>query len=319
LFCAMQGLLQEGDEIVFFEPAFDIYLAQAEMAGATYRTVPLHVTLNEDKQQVWTMDIKELRQAFTSKTRMLLLNSPHNPTGKIFSAEEYKAIRELVLEYPNVVVVSDEVYENVIYDKKEYIHFATLPDMYERTLTLSSAGKTFSITGWKIGWSVGPSHLVRCVGIAHQWVCFSVNTGCQEAVAVALEEAEKPYKGKKNYYEYLTERYTRKRKILSDALLEVGITPIVPEGSFFIVGNTSKVDLPEKWTTGDHGESYDWRMARHLTVDIGVAVIPPSSFYSEKNKHLAKYLIRFAFCKPDKELREAANRLKKLKTNQQDK
>ena len=175
------GLLNPGDEVIAFEPAFDIYLAQTDMAGAKVVPVPLILGADDAKSGSleWKLDIKRFEAAFTSKTRLVLLNTPHNPTGKVFTKDELGQIAAVVSKYPNVVVVSDEVYEYLTYDGHEHISFASLPGMWERTITVSSAGKTFSVTGWKVGWTVGPEYLVRCVGISHQWVSFSVCTHVQ--------------------------------------------------------------------------------------------------------------------------------------------
>jgi len=242
---------------------------------------------------------------------MLLLNTPHNPTGKILSLDELKEISEIVKEHPDVVVVSDEVYEHLTYDRP-HISIASLPGMWDRTITVSSAGKTFSVTGWKIGWTIGPEHLVKCVGICHQWVSFSVATPLQVAVANMIIEASKAYKDETSYYVWLNNMYRKKRTFMENALRQAGITPIVPEGGFFIVGDTSALKVPDKYLS-DKSVTRDWALCRWLTIDIGVAAIPPSSFYGPQNKHLAANYARFAFCKPDDQLEEAAKRLAKLK------
>jgi aspartate/methionine/tyrosine aminotransferase len=295
-----------------FEPAFDIYHAQADMAGAHARTVPLTTFTNPQTGKLeWRFDPDQLRKAFTSKTRIFLLNTPHNPTGKVFTRAELELIVEILRDFPDVVVVADEVYEHIVYDGFQHIPIASLPGMWDRTLTCSSAGKMFSVTGWKIGWAVGPAYLIRPPAIAHQWTVFSVNTPAQ-AVARALVGAEKPYRGHRNYYSWLAADYTRKRQMLADGLAAAGLTPIIPEGSFFIVADTRKIKVPAKWLE-DKSEPYDWRVCRFLTVDIGVAAIPPSSFYCDANKDMAKYFARFAFCKPDEVIQEACRRLAKLK------
>jgi kynurenine--oxoglutarate transaminase/cysteine-S-conjugate beta-lyase/glutamine--phenylpyruvate transaminase len=310
---AMLGLLNEGDEVVVIEPAFDIYIAQAEMCGAVLKPVPLRVVKNNnDNRAHWALDFKELEAAFTSKTRLLIINTPQNPTGKMFSRSELAQIAEIVAKWPQVVVISDEVYEHMTYDEP-HVSIATLSEeIWQRTLTISSAGKTFSITGWKIGWLIGPEHLVRCAAIAHQWLPFSVATPLQEAVASALQTAEKKYENHNNYYDWLAKFYSSKREFLCKALEAAGITPIIPEGGFFIVGDTSRIILPEPYAS-DSSVTRDWSLCRWLTKEIGVAAIPPSSFYGEKNKLQAANYARFAFCKPDEVLEEAARRLLKCR------
>ena len=283
----MLGLLNPGDEVVTLEPAFDIYIAQAEMAGATLRTVPYRTRSSQATgQKEWYIDMDELAAAFSPRTKMFLLNTPHNPTGKVFSPAELQRVAEIVQAHPDVVAVADEVYEHMVYNERVHTSLASLPGMWERTLTISSAGKTFSVTGWKVGWAVGPAHLVRSVAVAHQWMAFSVCTPMQHAIASALTEAPKPYEGAPSYYSWLNSMYLAKRGLMCDALRAAGIEPIVPEGGFFIVGDTSALQLPEEYAR-DTTVTRDWALCRWLTKDIGVAAIPPSSFYCEQNKHLA--------------------------------
>lgn len=311
----MLGLLNPGDEVVTLEPAFDIYIAQAEMAGATLKTVPYRVRLNEKGEKEWYVELDELRAAFSSKTKMFLINSPHNPTGKVFTPQELNEIVSIVAAFPDVVVVADEVYEHMVYEdgaSRSHTSIASLPGMWDRTLTISSAGKTFSVTGWKVGWTIGPAHLVRSVAVCHQWLAFSVCTPMQQALADALVVADQPYEGAESYYAWLNSMYKSKRTLMADALRAAGIEPIIPEGGFFIVGDTSAIDLPAKYAS-DKSVTRDWALCRWLTEEIGVAAIPPSSFYAEETKHLAGNYARFAFCKPDEVLQEAAKRLLKCR------
>lgn len=311
----MLGLLNPGDEVVTLEPAFDIYIAQAEMAGATLKTVPYRVRTNSDTgASEWYVDMDELAAAFSPRTKMFLLNSPHNPTGKVWSRAELQRVAAIVQSHPDVVAVADEVYEHMVYPEAERVHIslASLPNMFERTLTVSSAGKTFSVTGWKVGWAVGPAHLVRAVAVAHQWLAFSVCTPMQQAIGDALVRAEQPYEGASSYYTWLNGMYKEKRALMCAALRAAGIEPIVPEGGFFIVGDTSKIVLPAKYAD-DKSVTRDWALCRWLTQEIGVAAIPPSSFYCDENKYLAANYARFAFCKPDDVLQEAAKRLLKCR------
>jgi aspartate/methionine/tyrosine aminotransferase len=193
-----------------------------------------------------------------------------------------------------------------------HISIASLPGMWDRTLTISSAGKTFSVTGWKIGWAVGPAHLVRSVAVAHQWLAFSVCTPMQQAIATGLVRAEQSYEGCESYYTWLNKDYLSKRDFMCDALRAAGIEPFVPEGGFFIVGDTSNIVLPEEYAK-DTSVTRDWALCRWLTKEIGVAAIPPSSFYAEETKHLAANYARFAFCKTDDTLKQAAERLLKCR------
>mmetsp|Transcript_24949 Transcript_24949/g.27611 ORF Transcript_24949/g.27611 Transcript_24949/m.27611 type:complete len:432 (+) Transcript_24949:24-1319(+) len=315
LYCAISGLLNEGDEMVVFEPAFDIYAPAAEMVGAVVRPVPLRYSSREGGTKGWGFDLDELKSAFTPKTRVVLLNTPHNPTGKVFSPVELEQIAALVRAHPYSLAVSDEVYEHLLYKGHKHTSLATLPGMWDRTLTISSAGKTFSITGWKIGWIVGPAHLVRAAAIVQQWVCFSISTPQQAAVASCLREARKPYKGYPTYYDWLRAFYAEKRDIMAEALEDAGLKPMRPEGTFFMMGDTSEIQIPPG--KEEAGIPYDWAFCKWLCRDIGVASIPPSSFYCEENQHLAKNYARFAYCKPNEELREAQTRLARLKAHRQ--
>jgi len=248
--------------------------------------------LQPDPGGRWGLDIKQLEQAFSRKTRMIFFNTPHNPTGKVFSLEELEQIAALCIRY-DVIVVSDEVYDRMVFDGRRHVRLASLPGMWERTITLGSAGKTFSVTGWKIGWAVAPPDLSLGLRKMHQWVSYAVTTPLQEAVACALEEAEGL-----GYYSELRDMYQSKRDKLCNALNESGFQVYVPEGTYFILADF------QAW-----GFRSDSEFCRHLTTRVGVAAIPPGSFYSEPHRELARTLVRFCFCKTDETLTEAARRL----------
>ncbi len=186
----------------------------------------------------------------------------------------------------------------------EHVRIATLPGMWERTITLGSAGKTFSVTGWKIGWALGPPTLIHAIVMAHQWIPFAVSTPLQEAVAVALEQA--PSHG---YFEWLGTMYQQKRDRLLNALDQVGLTPMAPDGSYFIIFDTSRLPV-----IAEPGVCRDVAVCRWLTTAVGVAAIPPSPFYSVDHQYLTDNLARFTFCKTDDLLDEAITRLQALKT-----
>jgi N-succinyldiaminopimelate aminotransferase len=316
LFALMQALVDPGDEVLLISPAFDIYSAQVQMAGGVSRYVPLRPS-GEPGAQRWVLDIAEFERAFSERTRVLVLNTPHNPTGKCFDADELAAIAEVVKRHPRVVVISDEVYEHMVYAPRRHLRMASLPGMWDRTVTVSSAGKTFSITGWKIGWAVGPERLVRGVVLTNQWVQYSVSTPSQHAVALCLEAADRPYEGCANYYEWLNAQYARKRDVLARGLRAAGLEPIMPEGGFFIIADTSGVAVPAHHmavtTKAAPVMRRDWALCRHLTIDVKVAAIPPSAFFEDRDKDIAKNIVRFAFCKEDASLEEACRRLLKLK------
>lgn len=262
----------------------------------------------------WKLDPLELENKLSARTRVLVLNAPHNPTGKVFSEEELRAVATVLAKYPRVVVISDEVYEHLVYDGREHTHPAALPELWPRTVTVSSSGKTFSITGWKIGWCVGPAALIKHVMQLNAWVQFSVPTPTQAAVATILEQADKPYKGAPSYYAWIRSEYLRKRGILVEGLRAAGLDPIVPEGGFFVMTATDSLDVPPAWlkesTEACPVMTRDWALARHLLLEGGVACIPPSAFHERATKPAARNLIRFAFCKSDDSLHEACRRLK---------
>jgi len=310
IFNATQALLNPGDEVVTFEPAFDIYSAQAAMAGATVRPVPLNLTADS---KAWSFDLDVFRAAFTDKTRMLIFNTPHNPTGKVFTSEEQASIAAVLRDFPDVIVVSDEVYEHLVFDGRRHVSFASIPDMWDRTLTVSSSGKTFSCTGWKIGWAVGPQPLISAMGVVGSWVSFSVNTPSQIAIARCMARASDPYEGSETFYAHVRAEYERKRAKLGAALTAAGLTPIYPEGSFFIMADTSNVEVPQQYRDQYAVEGHDWAFACWLTAELGVACIPPSPFYCDETKHLARNLVRFAFAQEDSVLDDAAQRLLKIR------
>jgi kynurenine--oxoglutarate transaminase/cysteine-S-conjugate beta-lyase/glutamine--phenylpyruvate transaminase len=286
LYATMQALLDPGDEAVLICPAFDIYAAQVQMAGGVCKYVPLRSSAEgsaEPASSQWRLDMAELRAAFSSRTRLLLLNTPHNPTGKVLSAAELSDIAAILEDFPQCVVVSDEVYEHMIYDGRPFTRMATLPGMADRCLTISSSGKSFSCTGWKIGWAVGPAALIKGIILTNQWVQYSVSTPSQFAVASVLEEAEAPVAQFSSYYAWLLAEYVRKRDILMAGLRAAGLSPIAPEGGFFIIADTSNIEVPEEFMKGSTKAARimrrDWAFCRFLTLQLKVAAIPPSAFY----------------------------------------
>lgn len=302
IFATIQALVDPGDEVVLLEPFYDSYPAAVEMAGGVPVYVPLRFSSGARSSQEWTLDTDELRAAITPRTKLLILNTPMNPVGKVFKRDELAAIAAVALEH-DFLVLSDEVYEWMVYAPAEHVRIATLPGMWERTITLGSAGKTFSVTGWKIGWAIAPASLANGVNMAHQWIPFAVTTPLQEAVAIALEEAAQD-----EYFPWLAEMYQGKRDRLSVALDAAGLTPMRPDGSYFVVADTNGLAVPIM-----DGEPRDNAVARWLTTEVGVAAIPPGAFYSERHRNLAGELVRFAFCKSDAVLDEAAKRLRAIK------
>lgn len=314
IFAILQGMINDGDEVVVLEPAFDIYPAQIQMAGGICKYVALEYS---EKEKKWKLDMEKLEKSINKKTKMLILNTPHNPTGKVFTRNELEDIRNIVLRHTQVTVVMDEVYEKLVYDYKEHVRFAGLDGMWDRTLTVSSCGKTFSCTGWKVGWIYGNSKLIQPIMLANQWIQFCVSSPTQKAFSEIITISDQPYEGFTDYYTFISDVYEKKRNHLMESLKKGNLDPITPEGGFFIMANTSKHKFDAKYInepgpTGSSPVSRDWGFARFLTQEVGVTPIPPSAFYCDETKHFASNLARFAFCKTDPYLEEARKRLEKL-------
>src|SRR6266545_1681529 len=290
IFAAILGLTDSGDEVIVFEPVYDSYVPNMVMAGVTPRYVAL-------RGENWTFDPDELARAFDRRTRAIIVNTPHNPTGKVYSREELSVIAELCRKH-NVIAITDEVYEHILYDDTVHTRLATLPGMAERTLTISSLGKTFSVTGWKIGWAIGTAALVNAVNQAHQFITFAVASPLQAAAATALAL---PFR----FFTNLQATFQAKRDRMLGVLQKAGFKVLRPQGSYFIIADWRGV-------APVHVED-DIQFAHWLTTEIGVACIPPSIFYQDSDKHLGKYLARFAVCKKDETLAAAAERLAKLR------
>lgn len=316
LFAACAALLNPGDQAIVFEPFYDVYPADIELPGGTPIYIPLRIPKGKHNSGDWKIDLNELESKITPKTRLMILNNPMNVPGKVFTRQELEGLANIAKKY-DLIVLSDEVYEWMVYDNQQHVRIATLPGMFDRTLTFGSAGKSFSVTGWKVGWMIGPKDLRDAVGVIHQFDCFSFATPLQEAVAVAFEQAKE-----RKYFEELKEMYDGKRRKLVNMLEKSGLRPIAPQGSYFVVADTSEIKderfmnfrVPEGILPPgkEMAKERDYQFCRWLTCQVGVAAIPPSAFYSEQNKHLAQHLARFTFCKRDEVLDAAAERLLKM-------
>ncbi|RFU21067.1 pyridoxal phosphate-dependent aminotransferase [Geodermatophilus marinus] len=289
---ALLALLEHGDEVVLFEPMYDCYAAGVAMAGGVARPVPLRPP--PSGAGPWTFDPAELRAAVTPRTRVLLVNTPHNPTGKVFSRAELATLAAVAMEH-ELLVLTDEVYEHLVFSGARHTSLATLPGMRERTLVISSAGKTFNVTGWKVGWVCGPAELVAAVRTAKQFLTY-VNAGpFQPAVTAGLGLPDEYFAGAARDLEY-------RRDVLVEGLTAAGLPVVSPEATYF-----ATVDVRPVQPDGD-GLAF----CRTLPERAGVVAVPTVVFYDPAHAHLGRHLVRFAFCKSDAVLGEAVERLGRM-------
>ncbi|MDN5765251.1 MAG: pyridoxal phosphate-dependent aminotransferase [Humibacillus sp.] len=275
------ALCEPGDEVVTFEPYYDSYAATIALAGATRRTSVLRFP-------DFAVDEASLRAAFSTRTRLVLLNTPHNPTGKVFTRDELELVASLAREH-DAWVVTDEVYEHLLFDGAQHVPVATLPGMADRTITISSAGKTFSATGWKVGWLSGPEEAVAAARTVKQFLTFVASGPFQPASAVALGLGD-------DFYEGLVNSMQRKRDLLCSALEGLGLQVSRPQGTYFVIADAAPL-----------GAVGGLEFARRLPEIAGVVGVPVSVFHDDADA--ARTLIRFAFCKKDEVLQEASRRL----------
>ena len=322
LYLALRTIVQPDDEVLVFDPFFELYRKQINLVGGNMKEVALGGN-SATSDDPWALNIDALEKAITSETKVLILNSPHNPTGKVFTRLELEAIAAVVRKHPQLIVLSDEVYKFTIYAPNHegdptvsgHSHFAAIPDMWDKTITISSCGKTFSVTGWQTGWMVGPEDLIQPVHEMLPCVQFCTATPTQQALTGVLKIADQPYNGYDNYYEWLRTQFIGKRKILEDGLISCGIEPLPAQGGVFLMArlptNDPIVLSSQTGGTGTGNEPYDWKYCRMLAHTKGVIGIPASPFFSGSHDSETQPMARFAFCKRDGTLLEAASRLAK--------
>ena len=280
------ALVDPGDEVIVLEPFYENYGPDSILAGASPVFVPF-------ERPNWTLDVDKLKKAFTKKTKAIIVNTPHNPTGRVLTREEMHLIAQLCDKY-DAWVITDEIYEHIRY-AGDHVVMATLPGMRERTITISGLSKTFSCTGWRLGYSIAPAAQTSAIRKVHDFLTVGAPAPLQAAGAVGMHfDAD--------YFNHLASDYRARRAVLVDALREAGFKFSVPEGAYYILADFS--DLSDK---------DDVEFAKWMTAEVGVATVPGSSFYHDRK--LGRSLTRFAFCKKFETLRRAAERLKTLRSH----
>lgn len=286
MMATMLGVVDPGDEVIVFEPYYENYGPDAILSGATPRFVPL-------REPDWSFDPDELAAAFSNQTRAIIINTPNNPTGKVFTRAELEIIAKLCQQW-DVVAITDEIYDRILYDGAVHVPLATLDGMAERTVTINSLSKTFSVTGWRVGWAISPPALASGIRKVHDFLTVGAPAPMQEAGAFALGMDD-------SYYADLSAHYAERRNRLIDVLTRSGFSCITPSGAYYIMTDIS-----------GFGFRNDVEFVRHLVTEIGVAAVPGSSFYRDPSRGMQR--VRFCFCKRDETLAEAERRLAALRT-----
>lgn len=289
MIATLLAIVDPGDEVVVFEPFYENYGPDAILSGAVPRYVRLRPPAGP--AGAWTFDEDDLRRAFTNRTRAVIVNTPNNPTGKVFTRDELEIIAALARQW-DAIVVTDEIYEHIVFDGHGHVSIATLDGMAERTVTINSVSKTFSVTGWRVGWAIAPPDIAGAIRKVHDFLTVGAAAPLQAAAAAAL-------RGPSTYYTALAAGYEARRNRLLDILTSVGFVCYAPQGAYYIM-----TDI------GGFGFADDVAFVRHLVTEIGVAAVPGSSFFSDPG-HGSRH-VRFCFCKKDETLAAAEERLRRL-------
>jgi aminotransferase len=285
MIASLLAIVDPGDEVVVFEPFYENYGPDAIICGAATRHVRLH-------PPDWTFDPKELAAAFSERTRALILNTPNNPTGKVFTRDELEVIAEQCQRW-NVYAITDEIYQYLVYDGFQHISLVTLPGMRERTITVNAMSKTYSVTGWRVGYAIAPPAVSDAIRKMHDFLTVGAAAPLQQAGATALRLPE-------SYYRQLCAGYLARRDRMLTALEQAGFRCFRPHGAYYIMADISAFGFPN-----------DVEFARHMVRDIGVSIVPGSSFYRDRASGAQQ--VRFTYCKSNATLDEALRRLEKLK------
>jgi aspartate/methionine/tyrosine aminotransferase len=284
------AVCNKGDEVIVFEPFYENYGPDAVLSGAQPVFVKLQPASDSDGE--WTFDERELRRAFRNHTKAIILNTPNNPTGKVFTRPELELIRDLCVEF-NVLAITDEIYEHIIYDGTRHISIASLDGMAERTVTINGLSKTYSVTGWRVGWTIAPPNITNAIRKVHDFLTVGAPAPLQEAGAAALSLP-------RGYYQSLATSYCARRDRLMLALAEAGFRCFRPRGAYYVMTDVSVFGFDD-----------DVAFTKYLVKEIGVAAVPGSSFYNDPRDGAKQ--VRFAFCKRAETLDEAGKRLRRLR------
>jgi aspartate/methionine/tyrosine aminotransferase len=296
MMATMMGIINPGDEVVIFEPHYENYGPDAILSGATPRFVQL-------EPPHWNFDREELTRAFGPKTKAIILNTPNNPTGKVFSREELEFIRDLCVRW-NAFCITDEIYEHILYDGTEHITMARIDGMRDRTIVINGMSKTYSVTGWRVGWAIAPPEVTASIRKVHDFLTVGAAAPLQQAGAIALKQPQ-------SYYDKLATSYAEKRARLLKILTQAGFKVFKPRGAYYIMTDISH--FPDPDPTRYPGATRDVRFSKYLVEEIGVATVPGSSFYNHPDDGAAQ--IRFTFCKKEQTLAAAEQRLTKLRAS----
>ncbi len=288
MMASLKAVINPGDEIIIFEPFYENYGPDCLLSGATPRYIQL-------RPPDWSFDFEELEELFNSKTKAIIINTPSNPTGKVFNAEELHFIAKLCVHY-DAIAITDEIYEHILYDNHLHLSISSLPEMADRSITINSISKTYSLTGWRVGWAIASDKITREIKKVHDFLTVGAAAPLQEGAAFALSLGE-------DYYRWLADFYQNARDTLYNALLDTDFHPYKPAGAYYIM--TECADFMQK-----HQLQNSIELAFFLVKTIGIATVPGSSFYSDPNN--GQVLIRFCFCKKPETLQKAQSYLSKI-------